>query len=171
MRTLGTGDPADPATDVGPLINDAAARRVQSWVDDAVNAGATLLTGGGRDRSTVAPTVLADTPKTCAVKAEEVFGPVLTISEVGSIDEALRRVNASRYGLQAGVFTRDISLAFRCAAELDVGGVVIGDVPSYRAEQMPYGGTKESGTGREDVAAAMEDLTEPRLLVLTGLPG
>jgi acyl-CoA reductase-like NAD-dependent aldehyde dehydrogenase len=169
VRALGTGDPTDPATDVGPLINEAAARRVVSWVDDAVAAGARLLTGGGRDGSTVAPTVLADAPDDCAVNADEVFGPVLTISAVDSVDEALRRVNASRFGLQAGVFTRDVTLAFRCAAELDVGGVVIGDVPSYRADQMPYGGAKESGTGREGVAAAMDDLTEPRVLVLTGL--
>jgi acyl-CoA reductase-like NAD-dependent aldehyde dehydrogenase len=170
VRALRTGDPNDPSTDVGPLINEAAARRVMSWVDEAVAAGATVLTGGSRDGCTVAPTVLVGAPERCAVNAEEVFGPVLTIAEVDSVDEALRLVNASRYGLQAGVFTHDITLAFRCATALQVGGVIIGDVPTYRADQMPYGGTKDSGIGREGVHAAMEDLTEPQVLVFTGMP-
>ena len=104
------------------------------------------------------------------VVAEEVFGPVLAVAPVDSLDEAFAAVNDSRYGLQAGVFTRDIGTAFRAQHELAVGGVIVGDVPSYRADQMPYGGTKESGTGREGVRAAMDDLTEPRVLVLTGLP-
>ncbi|MFD5828443.1 aldehyde dehydrogenase family protein [Lentzea sp. NPDC060358] len=156
----------DVAADVGPLINDAAAGRVEEWVREA---GGQVLTGGTRDGRTYAPTVLADVPEDAKVNAEEVFGPVVTLAQVGSVEEAFDRVNSSRYGLQAGLFTTDVRLAFRAAQRLQVGGVVVGDVPSFRADQMPYGGVKESGTGREGLRAAMEDLTEPRVLVLTGL--
>ena len=169
VQKLVTGDPTDAATDVGPLIDESAARRVGTWVDEAVAAGARLLTGGTRDGAAYAPTVLADVPGTAKVACEEVFGPVVVIDTVDSVDEAFARVNDSRFGLQAGVFTRDLQLAFRAARELEVGGVVIGDVPSFRADQMPYGGLKDSGVGREGVHAAMEDLTEERVLVLTGI--
>jgi aldehyde dehydrogenase (NAD+) len=169
VQKLVTGDPGDDATDVGPLIDEQAARRVESWVDEAVAAGARLLTGGARDGASYAPTVLADVPPGTKVACEEVFGPVVSIDVVDSVDEAFARVNDSRFGLQAGVFTRDLHLAFRAARELEVGGVVIGDVPSFRADQMPYGGVKDSGAGREGVRAAMEDLTEERVLVLTGI--
>ncbi|KAA2267153.1 aldehyde dehydrogenase family protein [Solihabitans fulvus] len=168
VAALGTGDPRDPGTHVGPLINAAAADRVQSWVRDAVDAGARLLTGGGRTGNTLSPTVLADVPAGCAVLTEEVFGPVLALVQVDSVDEAFKRANESRYGLQAGVFTHDLRLVSRAAAELRVGGVIVGDVPSYRAEQMPYGGVKASGVGREGVLAAMRDLTEPKVVVLNG---
>lgn len=170
VRALATGDPTDPATDVGPMISADAARRVQAWVCEARDAGAKVLTGGGRRGTHVEPTVLADVPPGAKVLDGEVFGPVLAVAAVDSLDEAFAAVNDSRYGLQAGVFTRDIGVAFRAHRELAVGGVIVGDVPSYRADQMPYGGTKESGTGREGVRAAMDDLTEPRVLVLTGLP-
>jgi acyl-CoA reductase-like NAD-dependent aldehyde dehydrogenase len=166
---LVTGDPTDDATDVGPLIDEQAARRVESWVEEAVAAGATVLTGGTRDGASYAPTVLTGVPAHVKVSCEEVFGPVVVLETVDSVDEAFARVNDSRFGLQAGVFTRDLQLAFRAAQELEVGGVIIGDVPSYRADQMPYGGLKDSGTGREGVHAAMEDLTEERVLVLTGV--
>ncbi|WP_394617667.1 aldehyde dehydrogenase family protein [Lentzea sp. JNUCC 0626] len=156
----------DVAGDVGPLINDAAADRVQAWVEEA---DATVLTGGTRDGRTYAPTVLTDVPEDSKVNAEEVFGPVVTLTRVASVEEAFDRVNASRYGLQAGLFTTDVRLAFRAAQRLQVGGVIVGDVPSYRADQMPYGGVKESGIGREGLRAAMDDLTEQRVLVLTGL--
>ncbi len=169
VQKLVTGDPGDDATDVGPLIDEQAARRVESWVDEAVAAGARLLTGGARDGASYAPTVLAHVPPGTKVACEEVFGPVVSIDVVDSVDEAFARVNDSRFGLQAGVFTRDLHLAFRAARELEVGGVVIGDVPSFRADQMPYGGVKDSGAGREGVRAAMEDLTEERVLVLTGI--
>jgi aldehyde dehydrogenase (NAD+) len=168
-QKLVTGDPTDPATDVGPLIDEQAARRVESWVDEAVASGARLLTGGSREGAAYAPTVLADVPPTAKVAREEVFGPVVVVDTVDSVDEAFARVNDSRFGLQAGVFTRDLQLAFRAARELEVGGVVIGDVPSFRADQMPYGGVKDSGVGREGVRAAMEDLSEERVLVLTGI--
>ncbi|WP_101257961.1 aldehyde dehydrogenase family protein [Streptomyces barkulensis] len=169
VEALATGDPSDDATDVGPLISEDAAKRVESWVDEAVAAGAKLLTGGKRDGATYAPTVLADVPADTAVSCEEVFGPVLTLTSVDGEEAAFAAVNDSRYGLQAGVFTHDVRAAFRAHRALEVGGVVIGDVPSYRADQMPYGGTKESGVGREGVLFAMEDYTYERVMVLTGL--
>ncbi|CAM05188.1 succinate semialdehyde dehydrogenase [Saccharopolyspora erythraea NRRL 2338] len=169
VEAQGTGDPRDEATRVGPLIDTAAAERVEQWVDEAVEAGARVLTGGVREGSTYAPTVLADVPADAKVSCEEVFGPVLTIAPVDSVDEAFAEVNASRFGLQTGVFTKDLQTAFRASAELEVGGVIVGDVPSFRADQMPYGGVKESGVGREGVRAAMTDLTEERVTVLTGI--
>ncbi|MGW1129456.1 aldehyde dehydrogenase family protein [Streptomyces sp. NPDC002526] len=164
-----TGDPSDPTTDVGPLVDEAAARRVESWVDEAVAAGARLLAGGKRDGSTYAPTVLAGLPDGVTLATEEVFGPVLSVQKVNGETEAFAAVNASQYGLQAGVFTHDIQAAFRAHRALEVGGVIIGDVPSYRADQMPYGGAKQSGVGREGVRYAMDDYTYERVLVLTGL--
>ena len=166
---LVVGDPWAEATDVGPLIDEAAARRVVSWVEDAVNGGARVLAGGTRSGSVVAPTVLADVAPESAVSCEEVFGPVLAVAPVDGVDDGLRRVDDSRFGLQAGVFTRDIGVAFHAHRELEVGGVIVGDVPTFRAEQMPYGGVKDSGIGREGVRSAMEDYTEPRLLVLSGV--
>jgi acyl-CoA reductase-like NAD-dependent aldehyde dehydrogenase len=170
VRNLVTGDPRDPRTDVGPLINVAAAERVESWVDAAVSAGASLLTGGTRDGATLAPTVLADVPEDAAVLAEEVFGPVLCLNPVESVEEGFARINASKFGLQAGVFTADLRTAFAASAALRVGGVVVGDVPSFRADQMPYGGVKDSGVGREGPASAMADFTEEQVTVFTGLP-
>jgi aldehyde dehydrogenase (NAD+) len=154
---------------VGPLVDEAAAARVASWVDEAVAAGATALRGGPREGRLVPPTVLTAVPAGAKVLDEEVFAPVLVLQRVASVGEALAAVNDSRFGLQAGVFTRDLQVAFRAARELEVGGVIIGDVPSYRADQMPYGGVKDSGSGREGVRAAMHDLTEERVLVLTGI--
>ncbi|MFF1562404.1 aldehyde dehydrogenase family protein [Streptomyces sp. NPDC058293] len=164
-----TGDPADDATDVGPLVSEDAAKRVESWVDEAVSAGASLLVGGKREGATYAPTVLADVPADVTISCEEVFGPVLTVKKVDGEAEAFAAVNDSKYGLQAGVFTHDLQTAFRAHRALEVGGVVIGDVPSYRADQMPYGGAKQSGVGREGVRYAMDDYTYERVLVLTGL--
>jgi len=168
-EALVLGDPDDPATDVGPLINEGSARRVEEWVDEAVSAGAKLLTGGRRDGTSYLPTLLADVPPDAHVVADEVFGPVLVVSRVDGVDEGLRAVNDSRFGLQAGVFTHDVQVAFRAHRELEVGGVVIGDVPAYRADQMPYGGAKESGVGREGVRYAMEDFTYERVMVFTGV--
>ncbi|MCX3062892.1 aldehyde dehydrogenase family protein [Streptomyces beihaiensis] len=164
-----TGDPSDSATDVGPLVSEDAAKRVESWVDEAVSAGASLLAGGKRDGATYAPTVLADVPDDVTISCEEVFGPVLTLKKVDGEEAAFAEVNSSKYGLQAGVFTHDLHTAFRAHRALEVGGVVIGDVPSYRADQMPYGGAKQSGVGREGVRYAMDDYTYERVLVLTGL--
>ncbi|MEV6993889.1 aldehyde dehydrogenase family protein [Streptomyces sp. NPDC093228] len=164
-----TGDPSDDRTDVGPLVSEDAAYRVESWVDEAVGSGATLYTGGKREGASYAPTVLADVPADTTLACEEVFGPVLTVLKVSGEAEAFAAVNDSKYGLQAGVFTRDLQAAFRAHRALEVGGVVIGDVPSYRADQMPYGGVKQSGVGREGVKFAMMDYTYERVLVLTDL--
>jgi glyceraldehyde-3-phosphate dehydrogenase (NADP+) len=169
VQGLQTGDPADPATQVGPLISEAAAERVEAWVNEAVAAGARVLTGGVRDGSAYAPTVLTDVPADAKVNSDEVFGPVLVVSTVDSDAAALAAVNESAFGLQAGVFTRDLQTAFTAHATLQVGGVIVGDVPSFRADQMPYGGVKGSGVGREGVRSAMEDYTDPRVMVLTGL--
>ncbi|MEV0040072.1 aldehyde dehydrogenase family protein, partial [Streptomyces sp. NPDC050804] len=164
-----TGDPADETTDVGPLVSEDAARRVEAWVDEAVQAGAQVLAGGKRDGASYAPTVLSEVPADATVAREEVFGPVLTLRRVESESEAFETVNDSKYGLQAGVFTHDLQAAFRAHRALEVGGVIIGDVPSYRADQMPYGGVKQSGVGREGVRFAMDDYTYERVMVLTGL--
>jgi len=169
VEGLVTGDPADEKTQIGPMVSVDAARRVEQWVDEALAAGGRLLAGGGREGATFAPTVLADVPDDAKVCREEVFGPVLVLRRVASADEAFAVVNDSAYGLQTGVFTRDIATAFRAAKELEVGGVIIGDVPSYRADQMPYGGVKDSGVGREGLRSAMEDYTYPRTTVFTGL--
>jgi acyl-CoA reductase-like NAD-dependent aldehyde dehydrogenase len=169
VEALVTGDASDPLTDVGPLVDVRAAERVESWIDEAVEAGATLLTGGSRSGASVSPAVLVDVPVDTKVWCEEVFGPVLAIAPIDGVDAAIAAVNDSRFGLQAGVFTKDTQVAFRFFSELSVGGVIIGDVPSFRADQMPYGGVKESGVGREGVAYAMADFTEERVMVLTGL--
>ncbi len=164
-----TGDPTDDTVDVGPLVSEDAAKRVESWVDEAVNAGAKLLAGGKREGANYAPTVVAELPADVTLATEEVFGPVLSLQKVDGVDEAFAAVNDSKFGLQTGVFTHDVQVAFRAHRELEVGGVVIGDAPSYRADQMPYGGVKDSGVGREGVAYAMADYTYERVLVLTGL--
>lgn len=169
VEKLGVGDPGAEGVQVGPVTNDAAARRIQTWVDEAVAAGAQLRCGGTSAGTTVAPTVLTGVPRGASVSAGEVFGPVVVVEEVADLDAGFAAVNDSRFGLQAGVFTHDVAVAFRAHRELEVGGVIVGDVPSYRADQMPYGGVKDSGTGREGVAAAMADMTEERVLVLTGL--
>ncbi|MEZ5116312.1 MAG: aldehyde dehydrogenase family protein [Candidatus Nanopelagicales bacterium] len=169
VEALRTGSPWDDDVVVGPLISEAAARRVEDWVDEAVAAGATLLTGGVRDGASYAPTVLADAPADVRISCEEVFGPVMTVQVFDGVDEAFAVVNDSRFGLQTGVFTHDLRTAFRAHRDLEVGGVIIGDVPSFRADQMPYGGVKSSGVGREGLRAAMEDFTHERVLVLTGL--
>jgi acyl-CoA reductase-like NAD-dependent aldehyde dehydrogenase len=166
---LPTGDPSADGVQVGPVINEAAAERIVGWVDEARAAGASVLAGGTREGSTVAPTVLAQVPSGTKVLTEEVFGPVLSVAPYADIEQAFSMVNDSRFGLQTGLFTRDLRVAFRAHRDLEVGGVIVGDVPSYRADQMPYGGWKESGVGREGLRSAMADLTEERVLVLTGL--
>ncbi|MFF5083805.1 aldehyde dehydrogenase family protein [Actinoplanes sp. NPDC000266] len=159
----------DETSDVGPVIDDRAADRIEKWISEAVQKGGRILTGGKRSGTRIAPTVLTDVPPDAKVCAEEVFGPVLVLSSVASDEEGLAVINSSAYGLQAGVFTRRLDLAFAAHRRLEVGGVIVGDVPSFRADQMPYGGVKGSGAGREGVASAMEDYTEPRVMVLTGV--
>ncbi|MET8257207.1 aldehyde dehydrogenase family protein [Micromonospora sp. NPDC005205] len=169
VRGLRTGDPASELTDVGPMVSEDAARRVETWVAEAVAAGGTVEVGGLRDGATYPPTVLTGVPANAKVVAEEVFGPVLVVTPVADDQAAFTAVNDSAYGLQAGVFTRRLDAAFAAARALEVGGVIIGDVPSYRADQMPYGGVKGSGVGREGLRSAMDDYTEARVMVLTGL--
>jgi aldehyde dehydrogenase (NAD+) len=169
FRELGQGDPRDPATDVGPMIDERAAQRVEQWLGEAVAAGAQVLAGGARHGSTFAPTLVTGVAPGMKLRDEEVFGPLVTLQPFDTVERAFAEVNDSRFGLQVGVFTHDVRVAFDAHAALEVGGVVIGDVPSYRADQMPYGGTKESGRGREGVAAAMTDFTYERVLVLSGV--
>ncbi|MBU6348208.1 MAG: aldehyde dehydrogenase family protein [Actinomycetales bacterium] len=168
-QALKLNDAYDESTVVGPLINEAAALRVEEWVTEAVAQGAQVLAGGNRDGAYYEATVLTDVPAEAKVSACEVFGPVIVINRVHSTKEAFDLVNASNYGLQAGVFTHDIQTAFLAQSTLEVGGVIIGDVPAFRADHMPYGGLKNSGVGKEGVRWAMEDLTHERIMVLTGL--
>ncbi len=166
VRNLVVGDPKEETTDVGPMISLAAAERVEMWVKEAVQAGAKVLVGGERHGALFMPTVLTEVTPDMKVSCEEVFAPLVVVSRYTEFEEALRLVNASRYGLQAGVFTRDVQRIFRAYSELEVGGVIINDVPTYRADHMPYGGVKESGFGREGVRSAIEEMTELRVLVL-----
>ena len=167
---LKTGDPLDPATEVGPLIDHDSLERVTAWVDEAVQAGAEVLVGGKREDPFYAPTVLARTRPEMKVRCEEIFGPVTTLSTYGDFEEAIAEVNESKYGLQAGVFTSDVTRLFLAFRDLEVGGVVANDVSAFRADQMPYGGTKDSGAGREGLRWAMQEMTEPRVLVLSDIP-
>ena len=160
------GDPLNEDTFIGPMISESEAIRLDHWVQDAVAAGANLLCGGQRAGNMLQATLLENVPSDAAINTEEAFGPVSIISSFSDFDEALKEVNNSQFGLQAGVFTRDIYKAHKASDELDVGGVVIGDVPSWRVDNMPYGGVKESGLGREGITFAMEDMTEIRLMVL-----
>lgn len=170
VAALRCGDPADAQTDVGPLIRPSDAERVREWVREAEAGGATLLAGGG-DReslanSVVAPVILTGTKPGMKVLDEEVFGPVMVIERVDNFDEALEQVNRSEFGLQAGLFTRDAKRIFAAYERLEVGGLVVGDTPTWRMDPMPYGGVKALGLGREGIRYAMDEMTEPRLLVM-----
>jgi acyl-CoA reductase-like NAD-dependent aldehyde dehydrogenase len=166
VEQLKMGDPRDEDTFIGPLIDHAAAERIEDWINEAKAGGARVLAGGERRGNLHAATLLQNVPADCRLAREEAFGPVAYLEPFSDFDAALQRVNASRYGLQAGVFTRDIQRALRAWEQLDVGGVVVGDVPSFRMDNMPYGGIKASGLGREGVRWAIEDMSETRLLVL-----
>ena len=166
VKGLKLGDPLDEATDVGPMISEATARRAESWIAEAVTAGARLLCGGKREGAMLEPAVLTGTCPDQHVNCEEVFAPVVTVEPYNDFAEALRRVNDSPYGLQAGVFTRDAKLMFTAFEELAVGGVMAGEVPTFRIDHMPYGGVKDSGLGREGVRYAMEEMTERKILVV-----
>jgi len=168
-RTLIAGDPKARDTFIGPMISEKEAQRLKAWIDDAVSAGATLLCGGALDGAMLEATLLEGVPKTCAANKEEAFGPFASLSAFSSWDEALAEVNASRFGLQAGLFTRDLHKVLEAWDALEVGGVVVNDVPSYRVDNMPYGGVKDSGLGREGVRFAIEDMTEIRNLVIRRL--
>src|SRR6202790_5582406 len=166
VKKLTTGDPMEESTDVGPLIRESDAIRVTNWVEEAVRAGARLLCGGSRKGSIVNPTVLTGTKPDMKVNCQEIFGPVVTVEPYQNFEEALRRINNSHYGLQAGLFTRDVKLLFQAYDELEVGALIAGDIPSFRIDQMPYGGVKDSALGREGLRYAIEEMTEPKLLVM-----
>ena len=170
IESLKVGDPLDPTVDVGPVIQRSEVDRIGEWVEEAVSQGAEVLTGGTGDGPFFQPTLLSDVTPEMRVCREEVFGPVVTISPYQTFEDALRTVNDSRYGLQAGVFTNDITRAFEAHRSIEVGGIIINDVSAFRADQMPYGGSKDSGFGREGLRYAMEEMTEPRIMVLSHVP-
>lgn len=165
-KELKMGDPKDRETFIGPMISEKEASRLKGWIDDAVNKGASLLCGGHQEGAMLQATLLEGVPDSCKANTEEAFGPLANLAPFSDFDEALVEVNKSQFGLQAGVFTRDIYKIQRAWDKLEVGGVVIGDVPSWRVDHMPYGGVKESGLGREGIRFAIEDMTEIRLLVI-----
>ena len=166
VKALVSGDPSNEDTFIGPMISEGEAERLHSWIKEAKEKGATILCGGTRDGAMLEATVMENVPKDCDASAEEAFGPLSILVPFDDYDEALNEVNNSRYGLQAGVFTRDIYKAHKAWDVLEVGGVVIGDVPSWRVDNMPYGGVKDSGLGREGIRYAIEDMSETRLMVI-----
>jgi len=166
VSKLKTGDPLDETSDLGPLIRESDAVRASEWVQEAVQDGATLLCGGKRHGPILEPTVITGTRPDMKVNCQEIFAPVVTLEPYDDFALALRQINESPYGLQAGVFTRDSNRIFQAYEELEVGGVIAGDVPSFRIDHMPYGGVKDSGLGREGLRYAIEDMTEPKLLVM-----
>jgi acyl-CoA reductase-like NAD-dependent aldehyde dehydrogenase len=167
VETLIVGDPRNEKTQVASLINAKEADRVMEWIDEAKKQGAKELTGGKRSGNVIWPTILIDTKQTMKVNCMEIFGPLVTVIPYKSFEEVLKEVNDSEFGLQAGIFTQNINLIHRAYKELEVGGLVINDVPTYRIDHMPYGGIKQSGVGREGVRFAMIEMTEPKLLVIT----
>src|SRR5438128_7148778 len=166
VKKLKTGDPLEDSTDLGPLIRESDAIRATDWIQEAVRGGARLLCGGHRKGPVLAPTVLTGTKPEMRVNCQEIFAPVVTVEPYDDFELALRQLNNSPYGLQAGIFTRDAKLLFHSYEELEVGAVVAGDVPSFRIDHMPYGGIKDSGVGREGLRYAIEEMTEPKLLVM-----
>ena len=166
VKTLISGDPKHRDTFIGPMISAKEASRLKGWIDEAVAKGATLLAGGGCEGNMLEATLLENVAPGCAVVVEEAFGPVVVLSKFTDWDAALAEVNDSKFGLQAGLFTRDIHKVLEAWDVLDVGGIVVNDVSSYRVDNMPYGGVKDSGLGREGVRFAMEDMTEIRNLVI-----
>jgi glyceraldehyde-3-phosphate dehydrogenase (NADP+) len=169
VKTIQLGDPLDRTTDLGPMIDKKAVTRTQSWIDDAAADGARVLTGGSADRGFFQPTVIENADPSSFVCSKEAFAPLVTIAPVKSFGEAIRKLNDSDYGLQAGVFTNSLEKALAAFEHIEVGGVVINDVPTYRIDHMPYGGVKASGLGREGLKYAIEDMTEPRIMVLNRL--
>jgi len=163
---LKVGDPLDPTTDVGPMVDANQASRTQRWVDEAVALGGKVLAGGRADGNFFPPTVLTDVPLTAQVCSNEAFAPLVVVFPFKTLDEAIERVNDSMFGLQTGVFTNDLAGAWRAFGALEVGGVIVNDIPTYRIDHMPYGGVKDSGLGREGLRWAIEDMTEIRIMVL-----
>jgi glyceraldehyde-3-phosphate dehydrogenase (NADP+) len=165
-RGLKVGDPLDPATDVGPMVDAAAVERTAAWVAEARSMGGKVLLGGSAHGVYYSPTILTEVPAAARVCSAEAFAPLVVVSPFGEFPDAVHAVNDSRYGLQAGVFTNDLTHAWSSFEELQVGGVIVNDVPTYRIDNMPYGGSKESGQGREGIRYAIEEMTEIRVMVL-----
>jgi len=166
VSKLKVGDPLDDESDLGPMIRESDAVRAYEWVQEAVRGGARLLCGGQRHGSIFEPTVLTSTKPNMKVNCQEIFAPVVTVEPYSEFSSALKQVNSSPYGLQAGLFTRDAKLIFQAYDELEVGGLIAGDVPTFRIDHMPYGGVKDSGLGREGLRDAIQEMTEPKLLVM-----
>lgn len=167
VKGLKTGDPLDESTDVGPLIDKPSAEKTVEWVNEAVGSGAKLLAGGKLGKNNVVePTVLAETTGKMKVVCQEVFAPVVSLMKYSDLDDALSEMNDTRYGLQAGVFTSNVEVAFKAARRIDAGGVMINDAPTFRADHMPYGGRKESGVGLEGVRYALHEMTQPKFICL-----
>jgi glyceraldehyde-3-phosphate dehydrogenase (NADP+) len=161
---LKVGNQLDETTEMGPMISESDAERVGRWIDEATASGAEIRAGGKRRASVFTPTVLTTVPRDAKIWKEEAFGPVVCINPYRTFDEAIEAVNDSRYGLQAGVFSDSVEEAFKAVDKLDVGGVIINDIPTYRVDQMPYGGVKDSGIGREGLRYAIEEMTEEKLV-------
>ncbi|MGH9497766.1 MAG: aldehyde dehydrogenase family protein [Terriglobales bacterium] len=166
VKKLKSGDPLQEGTDVGPMIRESDAIRAAEWIQEAVGGGARVLIGGQRRGSMLEPTVLTGTRPDMKVNCQEIFAPVVTVEPYDDFSDAIRQINRSSYGLQVGLFVRDAKLLFNAYEELEVGGVIAGDVPTFRIDHMPYGGVKDSGLGREGLRYAIEEMTEPRLLVM-----
>jgi acyl-CoA reductase-like NAD-dependent aldehyde dehydrogenase len=166
VAALKVGDPLDPTTDVGPMVDEHQASRTQRWVDEAVTLGGKVLAGGHASGTLFPPTVLTDVPVTAQVCSNEAFAPIVVASPFSDLGDAITRVNDSMFGLQTGVFTNDLAGAWKAFGELEVGGVIVNDIPTYRIDHMPYGGVKDSGLGREGLRWAIDDMTEIRIMVL-----
>jgi acyl-CoA reductase-like NAD-dependent aldehyde dehydrogenase len=170
VGSLVSGDPADAETDIGPLIDDGAAERVEAWVQEAVADGATVLAGGKREGRMWEPTVLADAKEEMRVSCEEAFAPLVVLYRYDDVNEAIDRAGASKFGLQAGIFTRDLGVVQQAFDRIDTGGLMVNDVSTFRVDHMPYGGVKDSGAGREGLRYAIEEMTELKLLTFNTAP-
>jgi glyceraldehyde-3-phosphate dehydrogenase (NADP+) len=166
VRALHLGDPLDPVTDVGPMVDEAAAARTQRWVDEAVQLGGRVVAGGKATGAFFEPTILEHVPVEAQVCSNEAFAPLVVVFGFTDFGDAIRQVNDSFFGLQTGVFTNDLAHAWQAFNELEVGGVIVNDIPTYRIDHMPYGGVKDSGQGREGLRWSIEDMTELRIMVL-----
>lgn len=167
VKQLKVGNPLDEQTDVGPLIDEGSAKQTLEWVESAVKAGAKVVSGGkALANNCLEPVILTDTKPDMKVVCQEVFGPVVSVMKYDTIDNAIKEMNSGRWGLQAGVFTQDINVAFKAARKIDVGGVMVNDAPMFRADHMPYGGRKESGLGLEGVKYALQEMTQPKFICL-----
>jgi acyl-CoA reductase-like NAD-dependent aldehyde dehydrogenase len=169
VEALKVGDPADDETDVGPVIDAGAKERIAEWIAEAVEQGATQL-AGGEENGLLRPTVLADVTPEMKVTCDEIFGPVCTVGAYDTLDEALALANSTDYGLQAGIFTARVDTALAAAQGLEFGGVIVNEAPTFRADQMPYGGIKGSGNTKEGPAHTVREMTEERLVVLATKP-